>query len=58
VNPAVGVSKSLGLFILYYGLLKFANALGSRLVLEPVTAAWIPNLAMLGLGVWLFFRRR
>jgi lipopolysaccharide export system permease protein len=58
VNPAVDVSKSIGLFVLYFLVQKFATVLGSRDVLDPVEAAWVPNVAMLILGVTLFIRRR
>ena len=58
VNPAVGVSKSIGLFLTYFILLKAANALGARGTLQPITAAMAPNLAMLGLGGWFLFRMR
>jgi lipopolysaccharide export system permease protein len=58
VNPAVGVSKSIGLFFLYYILENFATTLATRQVLTPEAAAWIPNAAMAGLAVWLFARLR
>lgn len=58
VNPAVGVSKSLGLFLLYFIFLKLSTVLGTRKVLDPMLAAWVPNLAMIGVGAWVFFKRR
>lgn len=58
VNPAVGVSKSLGLFLLYFVLLKAADAFGSRGLIDPLFAAWVPNIAMLGVGAWFFTRLR
>jgi lipopolysaccharide export system permease protein len=58
VNPAVGVSKSIGLFLLYFILVRSASALGAREILTPATAAFLPNLAMLGLGLGLFLRAR
>jgi lipopolysaccharide export system permease protein len=58
VNPAVGVSKSLGLFLLYFVLLKVANALGVRGTLDPLVAACVPSIAMLMLGGWLSLRMR
>jgi lipopolysaccharide export system permease protein len=58
VNPAVGVSKSLGLFLLYFVLLKIANALGVRGTLDPLMAACAPSVVMLGLGGWLSLRMR
>ena len=58
VNPAVGVSKAIGLFLVYFVLLRFANAVGSRGIVEPLTAALIPNVAMLGVGAWFMLRLR
>lgn len=58
VNPAVGVSKSIGLFLLYFILVRASTALGARGALEPLWAALLPNLAMLGLGAWLMARMR
>lgn len=58
VNPAVGVSKSLGLFVLYFLILKVATALGTREIVAPLWAALMPNLAMLGVGLVAFFRVR
>ncbi len=58
VNPAVGVSKSIGLFFLYYILLNLALPLGARGYLDPVWAALMPNLAMVGLAAWFFGRMR
>lgn len=58
VSPAVGVSKSIGLFFIYYILLNLATLLGGKGYLEPMWAAAMPNLAMIGLAAWLFGRLR
>lgn len=58
VNPAVGVSKSLVLFFLYYVLANFAASLATKQLLPPDVAAWLPNISMAALGVWLFSRLR
>jgi lipopolysaccharide export system permease protein len=58
VSPAVGVSKSLGLFFAYYLLVSFASMLASRDLMTPEAAAWMPNLVMAGLATWLFGRLR
>ncbi len=58
VSPAVGVSKSIGLFFLYYLLTNLATVLGGRGLLEPVWAALMPNLAMVGLAAYFFGRMR
>lgn len=58
VSPAVGVSKSIGLFLLYYLLSTMATALGARSIIEPMWAALLPNLAMIGLAAYSFGRMR
>ena len=58
VSPAVGVSKSIGLFFLYYLLSNFATMLGGNGYLDPFWAAWLPNLAMTGLATYFFGRMR
>jgi lipopolysaccharide export system permease protein len=58
VSPVVGVSKSIGLFFLYYLLVSLANMIGGRELLSPQVAAWLPNLVMIGVAGWLFARMR
>jgi lipopolysaccharide export system permease protein len=58
VNPAVGVSKSIGLFVLYYALLQGAVFAATRQLVDPEVAAWMPNIAMIGLAGLLFYRLR
>lgn len=56
VNPMVGISKSLGLFLLFYLLETVSRILGERGVLEPMLAAWLPPALMAMLALWLFRR--
>jgi lipopolysaccharide export system permease protein len=58
VNPAVGVSKAIGLFLLYYVLNNFATSLATQQLMSPGMAAWLPNLGMVALAAWLFARMR
>ncbi len=58
VSPAVGVSKSIGLFVLYYLLIGLRTVLGNSGSLEPMWAALMPVLAMIGLAAWFFGRMR
>jgi len=58
VNPAVGVSKSIGLFLLYFFLNNIAESLAMKQLVSPETAAWLPNLGMAGLAAWFFARMR
>lgn len=58
VNPAVGVSKSIALFFLYYILANFASSLAAKQIVDPQVAAWVPNIGMTVLAVWFFARLR
>lgn len=58
VNPAVGVSKSIGLFVLYYILANVAASLATKGLVDAQVAAWLPNIGMAALAVWLFARMR
>jgi len=58
VNPAVGVSKAIGLFFLYYVVMNVAEILATKQVVAPPLAAWLPDIGMAGLAVWLFARLR
>lgn len=60
VNPAVGVSKSIALFIGYYILVSVLNALAKQDFdfLSPVVAAWVPNVFMIILAIVLIRRVR
>ena len=58
VSPAVGVSKSIGLFFAYYLLANVATLLGGNGLLDPLWAAVMPNLTMIGVGTYLFGRMR
>lgn len=58
VNPAVGVSKSLGLFLIYYALANLGGSFAVKGILTPIMAAWLPNLGMTGLAAWLTWRMR
>jgi lipopolysaccharide export system permease protein len=58
VNPAVGVSKSIGLFFLYYVLANLSASLATKQIVEPELAAWLPNIGMTLLATWLFARLR
>lgn len=56
VNPMVGISKSLGLFLLYYLLENVARLIGERDIIAPLAAAWLPGVVMALLAAWLFRR--
>ncbi len=52
-NPAVGVSKSLALFLGYYLLTVLSTTMAERGFVEPLLAAWFPNLIMMVIALWL-----
>lgn len=58
VNPAVGVSKAIGLFVVYFIAIRVGMVLGGREVVTPMMAALLPHLALLGAGVWAWTRAR
>lgn len=57
-NPAVGVSKAIGLFFLYFVLQNVAATLATKQLIDPALAAWLPNMGMAGLALVLFARLR
>lgn len=58
VNPAVNMSKSIGLFFLYFLLAKLATLMASFGTLEPAMAAWLPDGMMVAISLWAFARLR
>ncbi|PTX91787.1 LptF/LptG family permease [Opitutus sp. ER46] len=58
VNPAVGVSKSIGLFVVYYLLSNISASLATKGLVDASVAAWLPNIGMCALAAWLFTRIR
>ena len=58
VNPAVGVTKALGLFVVYFIALRIGLVLGGRGTLAPALAALLPHLGLLGAGGWAWARLR
>jgi lipopolysaccharide export system permease protein len=58
VNPAVGVSKSIGLLVLYYLFNVVASVLATREMVSPQVAAWLPKAGMAALAVWFLARMR
>jgi LPS export ABC transporter permease LptG len=58
VSPAVGVSKSIGLFFAYYILNTVSSILGENGYVDPFWAAWVPNLALIGTAAYFFGKLR
>lgn len=58
VNPVVGVSKALWLFVMYFVLVQVCATLGGREVIPALWAALLPGFLMLGAGLGLLARVR
>jgi lipopolysaccharide export system permease protein len=58
VNPAVNMSKSIGLFFAYFLLTKLATLMASFGTVDPAAAAWVPDSAMALVALWAFARLR
>ena len=56
-NPFVGVSKAMGLFVLYYVLVNLGQFAGSS-GFSPLGAALVPNLSAFALVSYYFFKLR
>ncbi|MDY6864304.1 MAG: LPS export ABC transporter permease LptF [Thermodesulfobacteriota bacterium] len=52
----LGILISLIVFLIYYILLSFAEAMGKAGYLNPVIGPWIPNLLFLVLGIYLYIK--
>ena len=57
-GPAVGIAISLGTTIVYLLMINFSQAVGSSGVMNPLAAAWLPNVIFLVLGGGLLVRVR
>ena len=57
-NPMLGISKCLAYFAGFYALMSIAAVLGERHLIPALFAAWLPNIAMLGIALWLYKRAR
>ncbi len=53
-----GVMSAVGLFFGYYGAVIGGMVLAKNGFVNPVIAAWVPNILFLGIGIWLFRRQR
>ena len=55
-SRAVGIVFGLLLVTIFYGFFIWTSTMGSRGMIYPPLAAWIPHLLFSGLGTWLFLR--
>jgi lipopolysaccharide export system permease protein len=52
----VGLGISVIIIFVFYVLTSYLSVLGGQGLLDPVTAAWLPNLITLAFGIFLIFR--
>lgn len=57
-GPAAGVGISLATVLVYLILIRISQGLGAGGILPPELAAWIPDMAFLGIGLILLARTR
>jgi lipopolysaccharide export LptBFGC system permease protein LptF len=58
VNPAVGVSKSISLFAVFWLLARAGELLGAEGTFDPILAAWTPYAVMSAIAVVFMARLR
>lgn len=57
-GAAIGIAMSLGTTVLFLTMIQLAKAVGVTGIVNPVAAAWAPNLLFLGAAIWLLVRVR
>lgn len=57
-NPIVNISKAAALFFVFFVLQSLFRMFGVQQVFAPMIAAWLPNVVMCGVAVWLWRRAR
>lgn len=56
VNPMIGVSKAIALFVAYYVIASICSTLGEQAILSSIIAAWLPMGIMFSFSLFLFKR--
>jgi lipopolysaccharide export system permease protein len=57
-GPAYGIGVSLGITVVYMMMFRLTGAAGTSGMMDPMHAAWIPNVAVLFAALVLLFRVR
>lgn len=55
-NPMIGILICMCCFLIFYLLISISTILGDRQIIPALLAAWLPNLTMFGVAIWLFRR--
>jgi lipopolysaccharide export system permease protein len=57
-GTAIGIAISLGTTVMFLSLIQLSKAVGVSGIVNPVAAAWAPNLLFLAAAAWLLVRVR
>jgi lipopolysaccharide export system permease protein len=57
-GTAIGIAISLGTTVIFLSLIQLSKAVGITGIVDPVAAAWAPNVLFLGAALWLMKRVR
>jgi lipopolysaccharide export system permease protein len=57
-GAAIGIAISLGTTVIFLSLIQLSKAVGVSGLVNPVAAAWGPNVLFLGTAIWLLSRVR
>ena len=55
-SSSIGLGISIIIIFMYYTVMTVSTALGQGGAINPMLAAWIPNLACIGAGLWLIYK--
>jgi lipopolysaccharide export system permease protein len=57
-GTAIGIAISLGTTVVFLSFIQLSKAIGVSGLMNPVAAAWAPNLVFLATAIWLLVRVR
>lgn len=57
-GTAIGIAISLGTTVIFLSFIQLSKAVGVSGIVNPVAAAWAPNVFFLGAAIWLMRRVR
>ncbi|HXI22028.1 MAG TPA: LptF/LptG family permease [Gemmatimonadales bacterium] len=57
-GTAIGIAISLGTTLIFLSLIQLSKAVGVTGIVNPVAAAWAPNVLFLAAAIWLLIRVR
>jgi lipopolysaccharide export system permease protein len=55
-GAAVGIAISLGTTLIFLSMIQLSKAVGTSGLVNPVAAAWFPNVLFLGAAFWLLWK--